>query len=286
MRALTRLWRALESIPGLLDVPAWWEHFCGDDFPVIQPYLRPTDVFGHRYPCPRYPRDGECPRKIVDYGDGEFAAICRHPHQFCERVPLTPKDALTQTLNLDKFTAALAPVLKIRTQKVRQFCGLSEIGMSIAPATRNCPAFLAIVTSVDQLQRRLHELLLSHPTPFLLLAPTSRFLTADHLRLLDRHKSHFVSLEETVGVDDGGRFVPLQAVGEEDAQPTPVADRQAAVDAYRERHAATDSDIYRSARVHKSDFYKWLAGKLSDKSSKSKRIEEVLRAPAHPGGQV
>lgn len=286
MRALTRLWRALESIPGLLDVPAWWEHFCGDDFPVIQPYLRPTDVFGHRYPCPRYPRDSECPRKIVDYGDGEFAAICRHPHQFCGRVPLTPKDALTQTLNLDKFTAALAPVLKIRAQKVRQFCGLSEIGASIAPATRNCPAFLAIVTSVDQLQRRLHELLLSHPTPFLLLVPTSTFLTADHHRLLERHKSLFVSLEETVGVDDGGRFAPLQAVGEEDAPPTPVADRQAAVDAYRERHVATDSDIYRAARVHKSDFYKWLAGKLSDKSSKSKRIEEVLRAPAHAGGQV
>ncbi len=39
MRQLTRLWRAIESIPGLLDVPAWWEHFCGDEFPLIQPYL-------------------------------------------------------------------------------------------------------------------------------------------------------------------------------------------------------------------------------------------------------
>lgn len=286
MRTLTRLWRALESIPGLLEVPAWWEHFCGDDFPVIQPYLRATDVFGHRYPCPRHPRDGECPRKIVDYGDGEFAAICRHPHQLCERIPLTPKDALTQTLNLDKFAAALAPVLKIRPQKVRQVCGLSEIGVSIAPATRNCPAFLAIVTSVDLFQRRLHDLLLSHPTPFLLLAPTSTFPTADHHRLLERHKSRFVSMEETVGVDDGSRFVLLQAADEEDAQPTPVPDRQAAVDAYRERHTATDADIYRSARVDKSDFYKWLTGKLSDKSSKSKRIEEVLRTPAGPGGPL
>ncbi|MDW8356219.1 MAG: hypothetical protein RMK57_17000 [Bryobacterales bacterium] len=280
MRALTRLWRALESIPGLLDVPAFWEHYCGEDFALIQPYLLPTDVFGHQYPCPRYPRDSECPRRIVDYGDGEFAAICRHSHQFCERIPLTPKDALIHTIDVARFAGALAPALKIRPQKIREFCGLREIGVSIAPSTRNCPAFLAIVNSVGQLQRFLHELLLSHPTPFILLAPTSKFLTADHLRLLDRHKSQVVSLEETVGVDDDGHFVPLQTAGAEEAPPTPVADRQAAVDA----HGATDAEIYRAARVHKSDFYKWLTGKLSDKSSKSKRIEEVLRTPAQPSG--
>jgi hypothetical protein len=279
MRPLTQLWRALEAIPGLLDVTAWWEHSCGDEFPVIRPYLIPTDVFGHRYPCPRYPRDHECPRRIVDYGEGEFAAICRHSHQFCERIPLAPKDALIHAIDMAKFAGALAPALKIRPQKLREFSGLS-----VAPATRNCPVFLAIVTSADQLQRSLHELLLSHPTPFFLLAPTSRFLTADHIRLLDRHKSRFASLEETVGVDGGGRFVPLQPASEEEPAPTPVADRQSEVSAYHERQGATDADIYRAARVHKSDFYKWLAGKLSDKSSKSKRIEEVLRTPGRCGG--
>ncbi len=286
MRPLTRLWRALESIPGLQDVPAWWEHFCGDESPLIQPYLLPTNVFGHRYPCPRYPRDAECPRRLIDYGDGEFAAICQHSHQFCERIPLTPKEALIHTLDVAGLAAALAPVLKIRPQKPREFCGLREIGISIASPTRNCTAFLAIVTSTDQLRRSLHELLLSHPTPLLLIAPTSAFLTADHLRLLDRHKSHFVSLEEAVGVDDAGRFVPLQTASEEEALPTPVVDRQAAVSTYHERHGATDADIYRAARVHKSDFYKWLSGKLSDKSSKSKRIEEVLRTPAQPSGPL
>jgi hypothetical protein len=93
-------------------------------------------------------------------------------------------------------------------------------------------------------------------------------------------------LEEAVGVDDDGRFVPLQVVGEDEGLPTPVADRQAAVDAHHERNGSTDADIYRAARVDKSDFYKWLTGKLSDKSSKSKRIEEVLRTPAQSSGPV
>jgi hypothetical protein len=286
MRPLTRLWRGLEKIPGLLEVTAWWEYYLGDDFLILRPYLLPTDIFGHRYPCPRYPRDAECPRRIVDYGNGEFAAICRHRHQLCERIPLKPKDALTHTLDVAKLVAALALALKLRPQKPRKHCGFWEIGVSIAPASRNCPGFLAVVTSVDQLQRSLQELLLAHPTPFVLVAPTSAFLTVEHLRLLDKHKSRFVSLEETVGVDDGGIFVPLRAVEEEGVPATPVSDRQAMVDAYRERHGATDADIYRAARVHKSDFYKWLAGKLSDKSSKSNRIEEILRTPAQPGSQV
>jgi len=281
----TRLWRALEAIPGLQDVPAWWEYFCGDEFRLIQPYLLPTNVRGHRYPCPRYPRDAECPRRIIDYGDGEFAAICQHRHQLCERIPLTPKDALIHTLDVARLAAALAPALRIRPQKPREFCGLWEIGVSIAPATRHSPAFLAVVNSVDQLQRSLHELLLSHPTPFLLLAPTSTFLTADHLRLLDRHRSQFISLEQAVGVDEVGRFVPLQEDDGEGIQPTPVAERQAAVEAHHERNGSTDAEIYRAARVHKSDFYKWLVGKLSDKSSKSKRIEEILRLGAQFGGQ-
>jgi hypothetical protein len=52
MRKLTRLWQALERIPGLCDITAYWEHHCGVDYPLLQPHLRVTDEFGARYPCP------------------------------------------------------------------------------------------------------------------------------------------------------------------------------------------------------------------------------------------
>ena len=64
MRKLTRLWQALERLPGLCDISAYWEHHCGADYPLIRPHLRSTDDFGTRYPCP-HPHDAHCPRRIV-----------------------------------------------------------------------------------------------------------------------------------------------------------------------------------------------------------------------------
>lgn len=51
MRKLTQLWRAIEKVPGLTDIPAVWEVHCGDEFSLLRPHLRSTDVLGHRYPC-------------------------------------------------------------------------------------------------------------------------------------------------------------------------------------------------------------------------------------------
>ena len=78
MRTLSHLWRSLETIPGLLAIPAFWEAYCGPDIDIIRPHLRVTDMEGALYPCPKQ-RVGYCPRRIVDYGDGEFAALCRDP---------------------------------------------------------------------------------------------------------------------------------------------------------------------------------------------------------------
>lgn len=57
MRKLSRLWQTLERILGLVAVPAFWREYCGRDFPLIEPYLRPTDDIGATYPCP-YPTGG------------------------------------------------------------------------------------------------------------------------------------------------------------------------------------------------------------------------------------
>ncbi len=55
MRKLTQLWRALEKVPGLTDIPAAWELHCGGEFPLLRPHLHSTDVLGYRYPCaPRH----------------------------------------------------------------------------------------------------------------------------------------------------------------------------------------------------------------------------------------
>jgi hypothetical protein len=74
MKTLTRLWRALEEVPGLLAIPAFWEIECGDEFDRLKPFLRSTDTLGTLHPCP-FPSGSDCPQKIIDHGGGEFVAI-------------------------------------------------------------------------------------------------------------------------------------------------------------------------------------------------------------------
>ena len=148
MKTLTRLWRSLEFIPGLMTVPAFWEAYCGRDFDFIRPYLRATDTNGGLYPCPR-PGTGYCPRRIIAYGDGEFAALCRDPYQCCERVALTPREAVLHDLDLAAFLKAILRAVAIRPEepKERRY-GTWSIGLSGRKSSLNQPAFLIIVPAI------------------------------------------------------------------------------------------------------------------------------------------
>ena len=161
MRPLSRLWQSLETIPGLLAIPAFWEAYCGPDIAAIRPHLRVTGTEGALYPCPK-PRVGYCPRKIVDYGNGEFAAICRDPHQICEKVTLTQRDVLLQELDVASFSGVLARALGIRWQEpVSRGDGTWGIGLSDRRDTRARPVFLVLLPETGRFLGVVHALLLT-----------------------------------------------------------------------------------------------------------------------------
>ena len=277
MRKLTWLWQGLERVPGLAAIPAYWEQFCGTEFPLIRPHLRPTDDIGATYPCP-HPRDHDCPRGIVQYGDGTFAAICRHPHKLCDDVPLAPKDALVCTLDIGALVRPMAEGLCVRTQNLQvRAHGVWELGLSTSRATRNHPAFLLVFAWRDDFRSALRELALSCPTPFVAVAPTSNHLTVELRENLARRQSDFISMEDRVGLSEDGRFVALEITDADEIAPTPVEQRPAVVDQYKRDFGYTVDNICEDANVNRSDFYKWMKGKLDSKSGKSIRIEEALR---------
>ena len=277
MRKLTRLWQALERIPGLSEIPACWEDHCGLDYPLIQPHLRLTDDFGARYPCPR-PHDGHCPRGIVDYGDGSFAAMCRHPHKLCENLPLPSKAALVYRLDVESMLRPITEILCVRIQTVQTRAhGVWELGLSTSRTTRNQPAFLLVFTGSDDFRSAVRDLALSCPTPFVAVAPTGAHLTVALRENLDRRQSSFISMEDRVGLSEDGRFVALEITDADEIAPTPVLQRPALVAQYKLDFEYTVDGICRDAKVNRSDFYKWMKGKLDDKSGKSSRIEEALR---------
>jgi hypothetical protein len=277
MRKLTRLWQTLERIQGLCEISAYWELYSGVDFPLIRPHLRPTDDYGARYPCP-HPQDAHCPRRIVDYGDGSLAAVCRHPHRLCEDLPLSSKDALVYRLDVDALMRPMAEALCVRGQTLRvRAHGVWELGLSTGRTTRNHPAFLLVFTGSDDFRSAVRDLALSCPTPFVAVAPTGNLLTVELREHLDRRQSDFISMEDRVGLSEDGRFVALEITDADEIAPTPVEQRPAVVDQYKRAFGYTVDNICEDAGVNRSDFYKWMKAKLDDKSGKSIRIEQALR---------
>ena len=282
MRKLTRLWQGIETVPGLAAIPAYWEQHCGAEFPLIRPYLRVTDNIGATYPCPR-PRNRDCPRKLVDYGDGTFSAICRHPHKLCAAVPLAPKDALVYTLDVDAFVRPMTGVLCLRSQTAQvRSRGVWELGLSTGRATRSYPTFLLVFARQSNFHSAIRDLALTCPTPFVAIAPTGNHLTIELHEDLARRRSEFISLEDRVGLSEDARFVALEIAGQGEIVPTPIEQRQAVVERYKRQFSYTVENICEYASVNRSDFYKWMKGKLNSKSSKCIRIEEALRTSPKP----
>jgi hypothetical protein len=79
---------------------------------------------------------------------------------------------------------------------------------------------------------------------------------------------------------ESGRGVPVgrDRPTAEANGPTPVEQRREVVDRYKREFRQTVEQACKSARVNRSDFYKWVKGQLPDASCKSARIEQVLRA--------
>lgn len=210
MRRLLKLWRSFDRIPGLLAVPALWRLECGEDYVLLHPHLRPTDMAGSRYPCPH--TFGDCPRKIIDYGDDEFAAICRDPHHSCETVPLTRGEALLHDLDLNGFFQPVLRAASIRAEPLRtRMPGVWTVGLSQHPATLNLPAFLVVSPTRAAFDNSVHRLMLDLAGPCLLVAPTNRYRSTSLQEQLQARHITYLCLEDRIGADENGTFVCIAA---------------------------------------------------------------------------
>lgn len=99
-----------------------------------------------------------------------------------------------------------------------------------------------------------------------------------------------LALESTLPAAEAGAELEVaspatpegQGAAESDIRP-PVskeslaASRKQLLDDVREATGQTATSVYRAAKVHKGDFYRWLSGRLSTQSKMTKRIEDQLR---------
>jgi hypothetical protein len=276
VKKLKRLWRALEQVPGLLGVLAVWDAECGDEFD-LRPHLRATDIIGSAYPCP-VPDCGDCPRKIIDHGDGEFVAICRDPHKVCADVRLSANEALVRELDLDTFLTPILQAASIRAESVRpRGQGIWSVGLSNRRSSLNQPVFLLISMRSEVFHSAVRDLLLEVPGPFVIVAPTNRHRNVDLQERLQARGVGYLCLEDQLLWDDRRGFSSVDPLESADKIPvTPIADRRRAVREFRSKNKCKVADIQRAAGVDESDYYRWLKGSIPDRYSTCIDIERVL----------
>jgi hypothetical protein len=207
MRALRRLWPALEQIPGLAGVKATWREHLGDEAIAIAEFLRPTDRQAVRYPCPRPGAEG-CPREVVDRNDGTFIAACGDRPLRCEALELRRADLTIHELDMRRLAASVAVLLGLDAifQHVAACAQTWQVGAYVPVSGEHFPAYLTIQDSPDGVYAVAVRLAGIAARPFLLFVSTRMMIDSAISELLGRNKSRAIALADVFAVDERGQW--------------------------------------------------------------------------------
>lgn len=188
------IWRCLENVRGLVGVPALWQSWVGGEFAVFRSaFLRQRPERGVSYPCPN-----TCgsTRDVVERTDGSFVAVCSCDPLNGDDFALEAADLVLLELNWSRLGRALCGALK---------CDVRDADLGV-PGTRQIgafsPAAVPVVLSIQDEREDFRQALAGIAArlgrPFILLAPTGRFVDVVGLEMLRGARADFFDLETHV----------------------------------------------------------------------------------------
>ena len=205
MPAMTRFWQSLETVRGGATLPAQWRHWMGaDEYALVETLFRPTGElatwFPHQDPELFYYR-------VIEHGPDDYVGVCDETGQ---RVPIPTADLAIHRLNHAALQRAVAGALGLVVDLRPIDETVAQIGRFEPAAGVSCPAFWTIPAGPDELARGIERLAVRQSGPFLLLAPTRRFLTTAAEDWLRMTRGRFLALEESVARSESGHWTATQ----------------------------------------------------------------------------
>jgi hypothetical protein len=203
MPALKRFWQSLETLIGGATVAEEWNRLTGDQYELARQFLRPSGELASFFP---HPDPGVCLYRVVTHAPGDHVAICDETGQW---VALKTEDLVLYELDR----------LALRRAIVKAFGWVAEglqdtrdatpwrVGQFAPLAGYRFPVFLTIPRARHDLVEATCRLAATQDGPFILLAPTRRFLTEDSEDLLRRQGACFLALDEATSIGQEGRLV-------------------------------------------------------------------------------
>lgn len=211
LQTLRRFWKALEQIPGGETDGREWRLRLGDEWQLTSRYLMATGDRADAVSCPS-PGGDECPRKVIDLGDGRYRAVCRARPSLCDPLDLSAQDvtvfAVDRPRLFKELAAALdsAPPAPVRASRD----AVTEIGRHAIAAGVSAPVFLALPDPRDALGvADLRAAGLGRDTSVVLLLAQSA-LSPDLRGHLQDGGHEVLLLPEVMGATEKGGLAPLQ----------------------------------------------------------------------------
>ncbi len=203
MQSTHDLWSAFESVPAESNILPEWQRLLGPDFHIASSFFRPTDYRASSFPCPRPGGDG-CPRRVVDYGDGEIIAVCNDEDEGCDDITLSAEDIISHELDRRKMVEVVANALEIESKfaHLEGFHRTFMVGEINAGGSRRFSVFLTTPLDADSLLGIMARLLSKLRAPFLLLTYTKNIVSQEMIEMMDRNKSCFMALDEILVWDE------------------------------------------------------------------------------------
>jgi hypothetical protein len=212
---MKNLWRCLEALPGLVAVPSVWADGTGAAAAVVRTaFLRDTGRLAEAYPC-----ECGCAHAVVEHEDGRMVGVCQCEPWNCDDVALSREELKLLEFNRAKFGREVCrafgcepkrpPVLLPPTWEAGVFAGLS--------------VFLTMQYDAAGFQQGVGELTARLRQPFILLAPTGRFLGAESKALLATARAGFFDLETHLVLTPAGTLQARKPAGELFARYLPDA---------------------------------------------------------------
>ena len=220
MMAMTKFWKALDSLSDAATDRREWISLLGDEFnrltgtgpDRVSPFLRSTGTLAMSISCPS-PGGAGCPRRVVHHENGTIRAICGDSPKSCADLEVVEGDIMTYGLDRAGLARRVAVALNLaRVPSKFERRPVFKIGFHDVYAGRSFPVFLTIPGPFPSEDAAQFDDLAAHPGPKLLLAPTSSSIPVHFESGLDRNGVSRLALEDLLDVDIGGQLRPCQPI--------------------------------------------------------------------------
>ena len=179
-----------------------WQRRVGDEFATVKAaFLQARPKPAVSLPCPH---ECGCAHAVVRHDDGRIVAVCRCDPWNCDDIPLIDADLVVYELSWPKLGRALAGAFGFAAKGGGfKLPGTMQIG---AYASAAVPVVLTIQHEPAEFRSVVAELAARLREPFILFAPTSRFVDGTCKELLANCRAGFFALESHVSLTTQGNL--------------------------------------------------------------------------------